>query len=119
MIYFDGQFDDARLLINLVTTAAEQGAALLNYARVKGVNEGWAEGFPPPVAQDAEPGEEFQLRAEGGHQCNGPSCDELRRLADPSADRMIAPSEAIHLVFDGSFIAGDSANDGSHTSDGR
>src|SRR5437870_5251962 len=30
VIYFDGQFDDARLLINLATTAAEQGATLLN-----------------------------------------------------------------------------------------
>ena len=32
MIYFDGQFDDSRLLINLVATAFEQGATLLNYA---------------------------------------------------------------------------------------
>src|SRR5437588_3056626 len=31
VIYFDGQFDDSRLLINLVTTAYEQGATLLNY----------------------------------------------------------------------------------------
>src|SRR6476661_424147 len=34
VVYYDGQFDDARLLINLVATAAEQGATLLNYARV-------------------------------------------------------------------------------------
>src|SRR5512140_3677204 len=34
VIYFDGQFDDSRLLINLVATAAEQGATLLNYAPV-------------------------------------------------------------------------------------
>src|SRR5258705_10813440 len=31
VIYFDGQFDDARLLINLAETAFEQGAVLLNY----------------------------------------------------------------------------------------
>ena len=37
VIYFDGQFDDARLLINLVATAAEQGATLLNYAPVTAV----------------------------------------------------------------------------------
>ncbi len=36
VIYYDGQFDDSRLLINLVTTAAEQGATLVNYARVTG-----------------------------------------------------------------------------------
>jgi glycerol-3-phosphate dehydrogenase len=31
VLYYDGQFDDARLLINLVQTAAKQGAKLLNY----------------------------------------------------------------------------------------
>src|ERR1700733_4898932 len=34
VVYYDGQFDDTRLLINLVATAAEQGATLLNYAKV-------------------------------------------------------------------------------------
>src|SRR4051812_15241854 len=32
IVYYDGQFDDTRLLMNLVTTAAEQGAVLLNYS---------------------------------------------------------------------------------------
>ena len=36
VLYYDGQFDDSRLLINLVATAAEQGATLLNYAPVTG-----------------------------------------------------------------------------------
>src|ERR1700691_592197 len=30
-VYYDGQFDDARLLIHMVATAFEQGATLLNY----------------------------------------------------------------------------------------
>src|SRR5580700_5948356 len=34
VLYFDGQFDDSRLLINMVATAFEQGATLLNYAAV-------------------------------------------------------------------------------------
>src|SRR5215470_4841390 len=37
VVYYDGQFDDARLLINLAMTAAEQGAVLLNYVRVTGL----------------------------------------------------------------------------------
>ena len=32
--YFDGQFDDARLAINLAQTAAEKGSVLLNYFQV-------------------------------------------------------------------------------------
>src|ERR1700754_40088 len=37
VVYYDGQFDDTRLLINLIATAAEQGASVLNYARVTGL----------------------------------------------------------------------------------
>src|ERR1700691_414283 len=33
VVYYDGQFDDSRLLINMVKTASEQGAVLLNYHR--------------------------------------------------------------------------------------
>ena len=32
--YYDGQFDDSRLLVNLVQTAVEQGATAVNYVRV-------------------------------------------------------------------------------------
>ena len=35
VLYFDGQFDDARLAINLAQTAIEQGAVVLNYIEVK------------------------------------------------------------------------------------
>src|SRR5246127_2170483 len=31
VIYFDGQFDDSRLLIHMAATACEKGAVLLNY----------------------------------------------------------------------------------------
>jgi len=39
VIYFDGQFDDARLLINMVSTAWEHGATLLNYVAVSGLTK--------------------------------------------------------------------------------
>ena len=32
--YYDGQFDDTRLAINLAQTAAEKNAVLLNYFKV-------------------------------------------------------------------------------------
>src|ERR1700683_2655167 len=38
VLYYDGQFDDSRLLINLGQTAEEQGATLLNYAAVTGLS---------------------------------------------------------------------------------
>src|ERR1700742_4312098 len=44
VIYYDGQFDDTRLLIHLAATAADQGATLLNYAPVVEITRG-ADGF--------------------------------------------------------------------------
>src|SRR3984957_15873015 len=42
VVYYDGQFDDTRLLINLISTAAEQGATLLNYAKVTALHKNTA-----------------------------------------------------------------------------
>ena len=119
VIYFDGQFDDSRLLINMVATAYEKGATLLNYVRVTGLTKD-AEGFLNGVtARDMETGEEFEARAEVVINATGPFSDGLRRMEDHSAAPMIAPSQGIHLVFDRSFLPGESAIMVPHTSDGR
>jgi len=119
VIYFDGQFDDSRLLINLVATASEQGAVLLNYVQVTGFHKD-ANGFIDGVlARDMETGEELNLGAKVVINATGPFSDKLRRTADPSVEPMIAPSQGIHLVFDGSLLAGNNAIMVPHTSDGR
>ncbi len=119
VIYFDGQFDDARLLINMVTTAAEQGATLLNYCRVTGLTRG-ADGFVNGVnARDEETGRDFTALGKVVVNATGPFADGLRQMADPSLPAMIAPSQGIHLVFDRSFLPGDAAIMVPHTSDGR
>jgi glycerol-3-phosphate dehydrogenase len=39
VMYHDGQFDDARLAIHLAMTAADHGAAVINYMSVRGIDE--------------------------------------------------------------------------------
>jgi glycerol-3-phosphate dehydrogenase len=119
VIYFDGQFDDSRLLINMATTADELGATLLNYVRVTGLTKD-ADGFIDGViARDAESGEEFHAAAEVVINATGPFADDLRRQADASITPMVAPSQGVHLVFERSFLPGESAIMVPHTSDGR
>ena len=119
VIYYDGQFDDARLLIHLVATAWEQGAALLNYAPVTGVLKD-GDGFANGVRfRDIETGEDREARARVVINATGPFSDAFRALAEPGVEPMIAPSQGVHLVFDGSFLAGESAIMIPHTTDGR
>jgi glycerol-3-phosphate dehydrogenase len=119
VIYFDGQFDDARLLINLVATACEHGATLLNYVEVAGLTKN-ADGLVDGViARDILSGEEFRPQAKVVINATGPFSDTLRQYADPTAEPIMALSQGVHLVFDRSFLAGDSAIMVPHTSDGR
>jgi glycerol-3-phosphate dehydrogenase len=113
VIYYDGQFDDARLLIHMIATAAEQGAALLNYAQVTAASRDGVR------FRDIETGDESDVRARVVVNATGPFSDDVRRLADPAAERAIAPSQGVHLVFDASFLPGESAIMVPHTSDGR
>jgi glycerol-3-phosphate dehydrogenase len=119
VVYYDGQFDDSRLLINLMQTAAEQGATVLNYVQVTGFARG-GDGFIDTVyAADLESGQELSLGARVVVNATGPFTDSVRRMADPETNQMIAPSQGIHLVFDRSFLLGESAIMVPHTSDGR
>lgn len=117
-LYFDGQFDDARLAITLAQTAADHGATLVNYMPV--LNWVKEEGLLRGVeAIDLESGEAYTLRAKVILQATGVFSDELRRLDDPKAPPLIAPSQGIHLVLDRSFWPSDFATIIPHTEDGR
>src|SRR5947209_2587575 len=119
VVYYDGQFDDARLLINMVATAAEQGATVLNYVRVTGFVKGTDTFVSGVTARDELSGEEFTANAKVTVNATGPFTDSVRQLADSSVKPMISPSQGIHLVFDRSFLPGNSAIMVPHTSDGR
>ncbi len=119
VVYYDGQFDDARLLINLAATAVEQGALVLNYTPAVGFTRD-TDGFIDGVeASDLESGREFRAAARVVVNASGPQSDLVRRLAHADAAPLIAPSQGIHLVFDGSFLAGPAAIMVPHTTDGR
>src|SRR5687767_12217321 len=119
VVYYDGQFDDTRLLINLVQTAAEQGAVLLNYVKVIGVEKGVDGTVDGVVVHDVETGREFTAAAQIVVNATGPFADGVRRMADPGAQPLIAPSQGVHLVFDRSFLPGVNAIMAPHTRDGR
>jgi glycerol-3-phosphate dehydrogenase len=118
VIYHDGQFDDSRLAICLALTLADLGGAALNYLPVTGIirENGLVSGVE---ARDRETGREFKIRGRVVVNAAGPFIDEVRRMIDPEAGRMITPSQGVHLVLDGSFLPGDSAIMVPHTDDGR
>ncbi|HEX8737422.1 MAG TPA: glycerol-3-phosphate dehydrogenase/oxidase [Pyrinomonadaceae bacterium] len=119
VIYYDGQFDDARLLINLAKTATECGGSVLNYARVFGLTKN-AKGFIDGLNfVDEESGRVFQARAKVVINAGGAFCDAIRRMSDDNAKPLISPSQGIHLVFRREFLPTENAIMIPHTTDGR
>jgi glycerol-3-phosphate dehydrogenase len=119
VLYYDGQFDDSRLLIHLLMTADQLGATLVNYALVESFAhdaDGFVEGFS---FVDMESGETHAVRARAVVNATGAFCDAVRSIDDPESKPMIAPSQGVHIMLDRSFLPGDSAIMVPHTSDGR
>lgn len=117
--YFDGQFDDARLAINLAQTAAEQGAVLVNYAPVTSLLKDANGAIAGVTLRDDETGEVLQTAAHVVINATGPFADSVRRMDVPDAPPIIEPSQGVHVVLDKSFIPRDSAIMVPHTDDGR
>jgi len=118
VLYYDGQFDDARLAMSLAATAADLGAAVLNYLEVVELlkDGGVVRGV---VARDAETGAEHRVWAKVVVNATGPWSDALRRLDDREAAPLIRPSQGVHIVLDRRFHPGDAAIMVPHTDDGR
>ncbi len=118
VVYHDGQFDDARLVIELAKTAADHGAVLVNRMPVVAfvTRAGAITGV---VARDGELGTEQEIPARVVVNAAGPYADHVLRLEDDSAPKMIRASQGVHLVLDREFLPGDSAIMVPHTDDGR
>ncbi|MBN2429699.1 MAG: glycerol-3-phosphate dehydrogenase/oxidase [Deltaproteobacteria bacterium] len=118
VLYFDGQFDDSRLAINLAQTIVDYGGVPINYMKVLGLLKArnLIEGV---VAEDAETGTTYEVRARVVVNATGVYADKIVKMDDPAAEKLIVPSQGVHLVLDREFLPGDSAIMVPHTDDGR
>ena len=118
VIYYDGQFDDARLVINLAKTAVEQGATIINYAKVIALTKSnnLIDGL---IVADVENEKEYEIKAKVIINATGVFSDDVRRLDDPGIITMLQPSQGVHIILDKSFLPGETAIMVPHTDDGR
>jgi glycerol-3-phosphate dehydrogenase len=116
--YSDGQFDDARLALNLAQTASEYGGVLLNYTKVTGLTK--VNGVVNGVSfVDMETNETFTLKAKVVVNATGVFVDEILKMDVPSGRAIVRPSQGAHVVLDASFLMGESALMIPKTPDGR
>jgi glycerol-3-phosphate dehydrogenase len=120
--YWDGQFDDARLAVALARTAIRGGGCVLNYCRVVNLMHGDTSSLgriEGVVVEDRETGQQIPVRGRCVINATGVWGDAIRRLDDPAASDMVAPSQGVHVVVDREFFPSSQALLVPKTADGR
>ncbi len=117
--YYDATMWDDVLTVEVVRSAAMEGAAVANY--VEAVTPLWTReqvrGF---LVRDLEDrGKSFELRAHATVFCGGPWTDELGHKLSEQWKDTLNPSKGIHLVFDSHRLDVPGALVMSHREDGR
>jgi len=95
--YFDAQCDDARLVVATARSAHEHGATILTYTTVTGLtlDDGRVTGA---TVRDVRTGKEAAFRASIVVNATGPWVDQIRRLEDPRAPRLLRLTKGTHAV---------------------
>jgi glycerol-3-phosphate dehydrogenase len=96
--YFDGQFNDARMVIALVHEALRCGAGCLNHCEVTRIERQGVE-LVGATVKDRLSGESFEIRARTLINATGPFCDLFRRLAGET-EPLLQTSSGVHIVLD-------------------
>ncbi|MBI5373348.1 MAG: glycerol-3-phosphate dehydrogenase/oxidase [Sphingobacteriales bacterium] len=118
VLYYDGQFDDARLAISLALTAAVHHAVVLNYFPVTALlkKQNTVSGV---FAKDSLTGKEYEVKSKVVINATGVFTDQVLSMDNPEHESLISPSQGIHLVVDKEFLPGDTAIMIPRTDDGR
>ncbi|TPE41081.1 glycerol-3-phosphate dehydrogenase/oxidase [Pontibacter mangrovi] len=117
--YYDGQFDDARLAVNMAQTCAEQGGVVLNYMKVTGLLKKEGGQIAGVQAQDLESGRSYDLPAKVVINATGVFVNDVLQMDRPGEKPLVRPSQGVHVVLDQSFLKGQNALMLPKTPDGR
>ncbi|MBN6738833.1 glycerol-3-phosphate dehydrogenase/oxidase [Burkholderia multivorans] len=118
-LYYDGQFDDARLAISLMRTVFDLGGIALNNAAVRAIKVDSATRQHVLAIDDVETGNRVDVRARCVINATGVWVDAIRAMVEPTVTPIVAPSQGVHLTLPARFLQSRHAILVPRTDDGR
>ncbi len=119
VLYHDGQFDDARMAVNLAQTCIEYGGVALNYFPVTGLEKNAEGRIVQVLAKDNETGRPYRIAARSVVNATGVFVNTVLEMDAPGRLPVVRPSQGAHIVLDRSFLRSDTAVMIPKTEDGR
>ncbi|MEQ1623797.1 MAG: glycerol-3-phosphate dehydrogenase/oxidase [Sediminibacterium sp.] len=119
VVYHDGQFDDARLALNLAHSIWDHGGYAINYCSVVNLLKNTQQQICGATLKDIETDMEYPVQAKSVINATGVFADAILQMDNPLTPKTLSVSQGIHLVLDPSFFPSKDALMIPKTSDGR
>ena len=118
ILYFDGQFDDSGLAIEIAATAIKKGATVLNYCKVTGLIKTNGE-ITGVECIDVLSEKKYTLKTKVVVNATGVFTNAIVQMDNQLEHDLVSPSQGIHLVIDAKFFPSTDAMMIPKTDDGR
>lgn len=118
VVYYDGQFDDARMNVTLVLSAAREGAVVANYVSAESLLKSNGN-IIGAMVRDKETDETWPVFAKVVINATGTFADAIRKMDDQNAPEIMTPSRGSHVLLSEKFAPPDNGLIIPKTKDGR
>ena len=119
IVYYDGQFDDARLCIDLMRTIISKGGTCINHCGFSSFIKDEKGIITGAIIKDRVHEVSHIIKTRAVVNATGVFTNKVIIKDNPKTGKLIVPSRGSHLVVDSSFLQSEDAIMIPDTSDGR
>ncbi|NNF33130.1 MAG: glycerol-3-phosphate dehydrogenase/oxidase [Saprospiraceae bacterium] len=119
ILYYDGQFDDTRLCIDLIKTIVKHGGTCINYCGVTDLVKDEEGNCTGAILKDEISNKEYKITARSVINATGVFTNDIIHMDDKKQRDLVKPSRGSHIVLEQEFLGGNTAIMIPKTSDGR
>jgi glycerol-3-phosphate dehydrogenase len=105
VVYYDGQFNDSRMGIDIALTATNNNAILINYMPVESLIK-TNNRVVGVKAKDSLFDKEYEIQAKNIINCTGVFSQSVMNMDSSESKSLITASQGVHLVVDKKFLSG-------------
>ncbi len=99
-VYYDCSTDDARLTLETIIDATQNGGVVVNWARVEALTKNDQGRMSGVVVKNQRDGSLREVKAHSVINATGPWTDEVLAMSGPRKGKMLRPTKGIHIVVE-------------------
>jgi glycerol-3-phosphate dehydrogenase len=99
-LYYDCSTDDSRLTLETIIDATQNGAVVVNWARVDALTKDGQGRVSGVVVRNVRDGSLREVKAHTVINATGPWTDEVLAMSGPRTGKLLRPTKGIHVVVE-------------------